>query len=66
MDQIEKLTEEAVEQYKNRIMRICLECPHFPGNCPPRRCPVHTRVTLPECSTRHTIFKMVQAHTRVL
>jgi len=63
MDKIAQLTEKAVEQYREKMIRICLECPHYPNNCPPQRCPVHTSMKLPSCSTKATLFSMIRAYT---
>jgi hypothetical protein len=57
------LAEKAIEQYKEKMNRICLECPYYPGNCPPKRCPVHTSVKLPPCATKATLFTLIKAHT---
>lgn len=63
MNNLAQLTEKAVEQYKEKMIRICLECPHYPNNCPPKRCPVYTSVKLPSCSTKATLFSMIRAYT---
>ncbi len=60
---IAELTVKAVEQYKEKMTRICLECPRYPRNCPPRRCPNYTSVKLPACSSKATLFGIIRAYT---
>ncbi|HNQ30354.1 MAG TPA: hypothetical protein PKM87_09565, partial [Methanolinea sp.] len=62
MKDIAPLVEKGIDQYKKKVLRICLECPHYPDNCPPRRCPVYLGVKIPTCSTRNTLLNMIKGY----
>jgi hypothetical protein len=60
------LVDKAVAQYKEKMARICLDCPHYPNDCPPKRCPPQTSVRLQPCATKATLFSIIRAHTSAL
>jgi len=57
------LIKKAVTQYHEKIEHICLECPQYPNNCPPQKCPTHLSLKLPACSTRGTLLTMIKAYS---
>jgi hypothetical protein len=56
------LIDKAVAQYKEKVAIRCLECPHYPHDCPPKRCPIHTNVRLSPGSSKATLFGTIRAY----
>jgi len=62
MKDLTPLVEKGIDQYKKKMLQMCLECPHYPDNCPPRRCPVYLGVKVPPCSTRDSLLRLIKAY----
>ncbi len=60
------LVDKAVARYKEKMAHICLDCPHYPDDCPPKRCPLDSGVKLQPCATKATVFSLIHAHTSSL
>ncbi|KQC09279.1 MAG: hypothetical protein APR55_10475 [Methanolinea sp. SDB] len=60
------LVDRAITRYKEKMASICLDCPRYPNDCPPKRCPHQIGVKLPSCATKATLFNMIKGQSRAL